>query len=292
MAEIANYQSTRVGGQPEPHIIDVLIEERAPTLSKSPFWPVLKPLLFTLLSRNRAVDMANAIADHGGVEALEFIRRLLDIKVTVSNLESLPARGPVVAVANHPTGIVDGIALFDAFAARRPDFGFYANADAERVAPGFAEVLIPVEWEQEKRTREKTRRTLLQTRDLMDAGKLLIIFPAGRLSRRRNGQIRDLEWMSSAVSVARKHKAILVPVHMAGPYSVLFHAFDKFSKELRDMTLFYELLNKRGAQYQVTLGQPIAPEALQGDPQSLTEALKDHVELILPRNPNAPFAVP
>ena len=52
---------------------------------------------------------------------------------------------------------------------------FYANADAHRVAARFDEVLIPVEWVEEKRTRERTRQTLTQTRDVMEAEQPLMI---------------------------------------------------------------------------------------------------------------------
>ena len=60
-------------------------------------------------------------------------------------------------VCNHPTGIADGVAVWDALKAIRPDLMFYANADAHRVSPKLDEVLIPVEWVEEKRTRERTR---------------------------------------------------------------------------------------------------------------------------------------
>jgi len=273
------------------HIVDVLIAERAPALSRHPTWPLLRPALYGLLDYGKARRMADAIAPLPGRDALEQVSDLLDVRLTVSGLEHLPKQGRVVVIANHPTGIADGVAVYDAFKARRPDLCFYANSDAHRVAPGFSDVLIPVEWVEEKRTRERTRLTLQLTREAMEAERALVIFPSGRLARRQpDGLLADPPWMSSAVSIARKYEAPVVPLHVTGPWSTLFHLFNRVSAELRDITLFHELLNKRGGQYGLTLGPTVPPEALAGDPQAATEALKTYVERVLPADPDRPFA--
>jgi putative hemolysin len=273
------------------HIVDVLIAERAPALSRHPAWPLLRPALYGLLDYGKARRMADAIAPLPGHEALERVSGLLDVRLSVNGLDRLPKQGRVVVIANHPTGIADGVAVYDAFKARRPDLCFYANSDAHRVAAGFSDVLIPVEWVEEKRTRERTRLTLQRTREAMEAERALVIFPSGRLARRQpDGLLADPPWMSSAVSIARKYEAPVVPLHVTGPWSTLFHLFNRFSAELRDITLFHELLNKRGGQYGLTLGPTVAPAALAGDPQAATEALKAYVERVLPAEPDRPFA--
>ncbi|MCA3723718.1 MAG: 1-acyl-sn-glycerol-3-phosphate acyltransferase [Phenylobacterium sp.] len=272
------------------HIVDVLIAERAPRLAASPAWPLARPLLYRLLNYRRARRMADAIAPLPGIEALEHVSRLLEVKVKVSGLERIPSSGRLVIVSNHPTGIADGIAAWDTLRDRRPDLCFYANADAHRVVPGFADVLIPVEWVAAKRTREHTRTTLHMTRQAMEAGRALAIFPAGRLARRTpDGRLCDPPWMSSAVSIARRHEAPVAPVHMTGPWSTLFHAFDRISKELRDITLFHELLNKRGGRFTLTVGPLVCPDRLGGDAEAATLALKTYVEQILPDDPDRPF---
>ena len=150
---------------------------------------------------------------------------------------------------------------------------FYANSDACRVSPRLAEVLIPVEWVEEKRTRERTRLTLQMTKAALEAERALAIFPAGRLARRVNGVLTDKPWQASALSIARKYDAPVIPVHVAGPWARLFHLFDRISPELRDITLFHELLNKKGALYSLTAGPPLDPHAIKS-----IEALKHHVE--------------
>lgn len=272
------------------HIIDVLIVERAPNLSATPLWPCLRPLLYRLLDYGKARRMADAIAPLPGREALDHVSRILALNVAASGIDRIPRTGRLVIVCNHPTGVADGIAIYDALRPIRPDLCFYANSDAHRVSPRFDEVLIPVEWVEAKRTRERTRLTLQLTREALEAERCLVIFPSGRLARRRNGVLADPPWAATAVSIARRHEATIVPIHVAGPWSTLFHFFDRFSPELRDMTLFHELLNKEGRRFALTIGAPIAPQALVGEAAEVVDRLKSHVERTIPNDPDAPFA--
>jgi putative hemolysin len=272
------------------HIIDVLIAERAPKLAANPAWTLMRPLIYLMLDYGKARTLADAIAPMGGRAALELISELLEVTVEVHGLERAPKSGRLIAVCNHPSGIADGIAVWDVLKGPRPEVMFYANSDVHRVTPRFDEVLIPVEWVEAKRTRERTRTTLVLTREAMEAEKALVIFPAGRLARRTLGPIgrggrrlSDPPWAPSAFSVARKYDAPILPMHLAGPWSSLFHFFDGFSGELRDITLFHELLNKRGRRFRLTIGEPVAAADLPADPAEAALAMKDHVERALPR---------
>ncbi len=277
--------------RPVSHIVDVLIEERAPHLVASGLWPVLRPALYALLGYTKARAMVDAVANMPGRAALDYVADLLAVQVQTRGLEHLPATGRLVLVSNHPTGIADGVAVYDALKARRPDLCFFANSDAHRVCPGFDDVLIPVEWVEEKRTRARARLTLKRAQEAFEAERAVMIFPAGRLARRdANGRLMDPDWMPSALSLAKKHNAPVLPIHMTGPNSTLFHLFDKVSRELRDITLFHELLNKRGGQFNLTLGPLIAPGQWGADSGLGTMALKAYVETELSEDPGRAFA--
>jgi putative hemolysin len=269
-----------MGGQ-QLHIVDELIYERAPKLVSSPMWPVVKPMLYSILAYPNAVNMADAVGTISGDEALRYISDLLKLKITTTGLERLPKSGRCVVVCNHPTGIADGIAVYDAIMQRRPDAIFFANADALRVNPRFAESLIPVEWVESKRTREKTRVTLSAARAAFEAERCVVLFPAGRLARRNaEGELTDPAWAPTAVSMAQKYEAPIVPMHLTGPNSFWFHLFNRFSNELRDITLFHEFLNKAGQRFHLTVGHVIASEDAE------TERLKAYVERELSVDPD------
>ena len=291
MTAVALTQTADLSGPAAPHICDVLIAERAPRLTQSAAWPIVRPFLYRLLNYRQAVHMADAVRPLSGAEALEYMSDLLDLKVSVMNGDRIPASGRCVVVANHPTGIADGIAVFDAIRARRPDAIFFANADALRVSPRLGETVIPVEWVVAKRTREKTRATLAAAREAFEAERCLVMFPAGRLARvARDGSLTDPEWAPTAASLARRHEAPIVPIHVAGPHSRLFHAFDRVSQELRDVTLFHELLNKRKKPFHLKVGRPVPHTRLDIDAARATYALKAFTERVLPSQPDADFA--
>lgn len=274
---------------PAKHIVDVLIEERAPKLSAGPLWPLVRPPLYTVLNYNKAIRMADQIAPMSGRDALESVAQLLSVKREVTGLERMPREGAFLLLANHPTGITDGVAVYDTIKRLRPDALFYANSDAQRVCPRFDDVLIPVEWVAAKRTRERTRVTLKMTDEALAQGRPIVIFPAGRLARLRDGQLTDPEWMPSAASLARKYEVPILPVHMSGPYSFWFHTFAKVSAELRDITLFHELLNKQGKTYTLTIGPVIPAAHASGEATSVIRKLKYYIERILPHSPDTPF---
>jgi putative hemolysin len=272
------------------HIVDTLIAERAPRLTASRAWPLVRPALYKMLDYKRARRMAEAIAGLNGIEALEHVAELLRLDVEVSGLERVPRDGRLVIICNHPTGIADGLAVYEALRKIRRDLMFYANADALRVSPQLDTVVIPVEWVEAKRTRDRTRQTLIRTRTAFENERAIAVFPAGRLARRNaQGQLTDPPWMPTALSLARKHRAPVLPIHVLGPWSTLFHLFNRVSPELRDITLFHELLNKRGQRFELTIGQPIPTEAFQGDDATATLALKHYVERELCADANAVF---
>lgn len=283
------------GETPEPafadkHIVDILIEERAPKLANGPSWPVVKPALYRALHYKEARRMADDIAPLGGREAMEHISKLLSVRIDLRGEERIPKNGRCVIVANHPTGIADGVAMYDALKRTRPDVIFFANADAHRVCPRFHETLVAVEWVTAKRTIEKTKQTLRAAHQAFADERPVMIFPAGKLARIIDGEIQDPPWEPSAVSLARKHNAPVIPIWVDGPYPFFFHTFNGISPELRDITLFHELLNKKGKLFTLKVGPPIAPATLAGNADDVTLQLKRYVERELPRDMNKAFA--
>ena len=266
-----------------PHIVDVLIEERAKGLRSDPLlWPLIRRFLYPVLRYRTALRMADEIGTMGGVEAMDHMSRLLRLNVDMIGAPDLPATGPLVVVCNHPTGIVDGIAVYDALKTARPDLAFFANSDAIRVSPRFDEVLIPVEWAPDKRSRAKTRRTLKSTAEAFEAERAVIIFPSGRLAyMNRRGAITERPWLTSAVTLARRHKAPILPLHIYGRNSWLYYFFCFTSPELRDMTLFHEVLNKKGARYRLRFGDLLDPADLPDDAEAATSELQALVEIDL-----------
>ncbi len=166
---------------------------------------------------------------------------------------------------------------------------FFANRDAIRVNPRFAEIIIPVEWREEHKTKLKARETLQLTNRAIQEQKATVLFPSGRIAYWGNGRLNERPWKTSAVGLARKYNLPILPVHMSARNSGLFYWFAKWSTELRDMTVFHELLNKKGDRFDFTVGQLIEPEHLSGEPVEVTAALERHTVHALAADGNAQF---
>lgn len=272
------------------HIVDIMIEERCPSFVGHWTWPAVRPVLYGLLGYRKALRWADEIKQlKSGAECFAYLDRVLDLRVTSTGIEKVPRTGRSVIVANHPTGLADGSIVLAALKPIRTDIEIMANADACRINPHFAQVIIPVEWVQEKRSMQKTRETLRRTSAAFANERVLLIFPSGALAQMREGKLTDEPWHQTAVTLARKNKAPITPLHVAGRNSHLYYTFCGINRELRDITLFRELLNKQGDKFHLTFGPQIPWEHLNGDPQAVTDHLRAYVEDSLPNDPEKPF---
>lgn len=265
------------------HIVETLIEERAARLVASPLWPLWRRLLYPLLRQPDAVKLADEIAPLSGPAVMDHVSALLDLRVDARGLDNIPRDGAVIIAPTHPTGIADGVALYDALKGVRDDAIFFANRDALRVAPRLDEVIIPVEWVAARRTRERSRETLTSATAAFEAGRCVVLFPSGRIAwRDRRGALNEQPWLATLAVFARKYRCPIVPAHVTARNSRLYYWFWKLNAELRDITLFNELLNKRGKLFRIRFGEAVPPDALPRDSAAAAAALQRHAVEDLP----------
>ncbi|WOI57604.1 1-acyl-sn-glycerol-3-phosphate acyltransferase [Palleronia sp. LCG004] len=234
-----------------------------------------RPCLNRLLSYDRTVTLGQEMEDWTGRALMDRMSEMLAREVDVTGLENIPRQGGAMVVANHPTGIADGIVLHHLLAPLRPDLFFYANVDILKVVPQLTSMIAPVEWRHDKRTHGKTRETMAFTRKAMDEERLGIIFPSGRLAKRRGLRLFERDWMPSAAMIARKFDVPIIPINIRARNSVLFYLFDVVHPSLRDITLFHETLNKARQPYRVVVGSPISAKSLPTSSEGAIAALKD-----------------
>ena len=258
------------------HIVDELIEDRGPRLLHTPLWPAVKAVGYPMLGYNRALAMADAIADLSGEECMAWISDYLSLSSGVTGLEHVPAEGPCVIVANHPGGIADGVALWDALVKRRPDMVFYANRDALKVCPGLESRIIPVEWRDQERTRADSRELLKRTIQTFRDGGCLVIFPSGRMSQWNWAawRLREAPWAHTAASLGRKFGAPVVPLAVRQRMPLLYYVLAQINEELKDMTIFHGLMGKKGARYNLDFLPAMDLSGHTASDAELTETLR------------------
>ncbi|MCR9156937.1 MAG: 1-acyl-sn-glycerol-3-phosphate acyltransferase [Rhodobacteraceae bacterium] len=243
--------------------IDPLIKDRAPWLFRPTVAASLaRPVLNRLLGYDRTVAVGEAVEHLTSTDIMSTMADMLARDVEVSGLGHLPSHGAALIVANHPTGIADGIILHSVLRQVRQDAYYFANHDILKVLPQMADMIAPVEWRKERRSHAKTRGTMVFARKAVAEGRLGVIFPSGRLAKRRGARLHERPWMASAAMLARKFDLPVIPIHMQARNSALFYLFDAVHPTLRDITLFHETLNKGRQPYEIRVGEPISPKAL------------------------------
>lgn len=273
----------------DKHIVDQLIAERAAGLSSHPLWPVVRPVLYRYLHYGQAVRMANEIATLTGRGVLDYISELLSLDIRVTRAERIPAHGGFIMACSHPTGIADAIAAFDVLKVTRSDISIFANRDALRVNPRLGDMLIPVEWRAGEKSHAKSRATLEQTARAFADERAIMLFPSGRIAFWDKDHVEERPWQTTAVALARRYRVPIVPVSMTSRNSGFFYFVSPRSTELRDMTVFHELLNKKHKPFMLNVGKPVLPDALEGDASDLTRRLQHHTVNVLRDDPDAEF---
>lgn len=262
--------------------LDPLIAERAPWFfSGRTHHALFRSAMMALLRYPRTLDLAAEFRDLPTAEIVRRMQALIVRDLRVEGLENIPATGPALIVANHPTGIADGLVLDAVVSAVRDDLFIYANHDIIRVLPQLTDMIAPVEWRLEKRSHAKTKATMDYTRAALEQGRIGLIFPSGRLAKRVGLRLSERPWMASAAMIAKKFDAPVIPLRIFARNSAFFYVLDKIHPTLRDVTLFHEVLNKAGHTYKINIGRPISPASLPKKAEAGIAILRDAV-LTLP----------
>jgi putative hemolysin len=130
-----------------------------------------------------------------------------------------------------------------------------------------------------RRSHGRSRETVRHLAEAFRGERLIVIFPSGRLARPTLGGLQERGWHPSALSLAQKYGSPVIPMHVSARSSWLYYLFYLVNQELRDMTLFRELLNKRGHGYRIRIAEPFVPT---GDPRELTLQLRTFVAEAMP----------
>ncbi|HCN98294.1 MAG TPA: GNAT family N-acetyltransferase [Leclercia sp.] len=219
-------------------------------------------------------------ADHRHLKGLDMVEQVLDhldilCTLPAHDLEQIPAHGPLIVMANHPTGTLDGLALLYAVSRVRRDVKVVTNRMLTHLEP-LSSLFIPVD-NMGGRT-AKSSFTLME-QHLQNAG-VLIFFPAGEVSRPTRTGIRDKKWHPGFIKLAGKFRAPLLPVSIQARNSLLFYTSTLLSPNLSMLLLMQQMFRRRHSRLPVKIGQQIgwshwfSPTL---SPREMAERCRQHV---------------
>lgn len=190
----------------------------------------------------------------------------IDYQVVKGSLAHIPTSGPTVIVANHPLGCVEGVILAELLLQLRSDVQILANQYLKTV-PELDELFIGVDVFEGKNAHKANLKALRQAHQHLEAGGLLLLFPAGEVSQlvdRKTQRLEDKEWSRSVSSLIKKSRATTVPVFIDGQNSKRFYMAGKVHPLLRTLMLGRELLNKSKECINLSIGSAIKFKELNG----------------------------
>lgn len=196
-----------------------------------------------------------------GTEWLEECVRYLDMTLEIVGEENLPDKTDgrlYTFVSNHPLGGEDGVAL-GAIIGRHYDGRFrYLVNDLLMNLPGLAPVCIPI-----NKTGNQSRNFPAMVEAGFKSDNHMLMFPAGICSRKRGGNIRDIEWKKTFITKSVEYQRDIVPIHFGGQNSEFFYRLanfsDKYVKKINIAMLFLvdEMYKNAHKTFRIAIGKPI-----------------------------------
>lgn len=180
-----------------------------------------------------------------------------EITVSSKGTENIPESGGCIIVCNHPLGGIDGIAVMHEIGKKRPDMKALVN-DILMNLENISHLLIPI-----NKHAKNVPEHLRNIDRAYASDECIIVFPAGLVSRRQKGKIKDLEWKKGFITKAIKYKRNIIPVHIEARNSDFFYNLAAIRKNLGIKTniemlyLLDEVYKQKGKHIKLTIGNPI-----------------------------------
>jgi len=188
--------------------------------------------------------------------ALELLE--IDLETPPEEIARIPAEGPLVLVANHPHGLVDGLILATLLETVRTDFKILTR-ELLNTVPEITEHMLPVAFPHEEDMIKKNIAMRKEAMAHLDAGGSIIMFPSGNVAAAPNwhAPAEEAPWTPFTAKLIRKSKAVVVPIYFPGQNSRLYTRANLISSALRQSLLLHEIVHSMQKPQRPFIGHPI-----------------------------------
>ncbi|MBS0122979.1 lysophospholipid acyltransferase family protein [Thetidibacter halocola] len=202
----------------------------------------------------------------------------LGLEVIAGSLDDIPREGPLVVIANHPYGILDGLMMGHILSVVRGDFRILAN-HVFRKAEELDKIVLPISFEESKEAVQQNLETRKEALRYLGQGGCIGIFPGGTVATAARPFSRPLDpgWRTFTAKMIAKSGATVVPIYFDGHTSRLFQLASHLHMTLRMGLLIQEFRKRVDTPVRVAIGQPIPRSEIDSrakDPRSLMDFLR------------------
>ncbi len=222
----------------------------------------------------------------GAPQGQPFWRAALDtmgIPLTTpeEQIARIPEIGPVVVVANHPHGMVDGMILADLIGRRRPDYKILTRALLTGIDEVASSYMIPVPFPHDQEAQQKFVDMRAKAMAHLKEGGLISLFPSGVVASSNSmfGPAVEAEWNVFTAQMIRRSGATVVPIFFDGANSRWYQMANRMSATMRQGLLLHEIVHSLNKPQGPVVGHPLSAEQmapLKSDPRGFMSWLRKH----------------
>ncbi|QYX58624.1 lysophospholipid acyltransferase family protein [Roseovarius sp. SCSIO 43702] len=232
------------------------------------------------------IRMIRAFEKRGAPSGQAFWRAALDtmgieLLTPQEEIDNIPSEGPVVVVANHPHGLVDGMILADLIGRRRTDYKILTRALLTGIDEVAASYMISVPFPHEPDAQAKSVAMRAKAMAHLREGGVISVFPSGVVASSDTlfGPVREAEWNVFTAQMIRRSGAKVVPIYFSGQNSRWYQMANRISATMRQSLLLHEVVRSCNRPQRPVVGPPVPDEKmdlLQNDPRGFMTWLRAH----------------
>ncbi len=205
----------------------------------------------------------------------------IDIQTPAEQIANIPAEGPLVVVANHPHGLVDGMVMAELVSRRREDYKILVRALLTGLDEVASSYLISVPFPHDAEAQKKFVAMRAEAMAQLKAGGAVALFPSGVVAASKGlfGPAVEAEWNVFTAQMIRRSGARVVPVYFPGHNSRAYQIANRVSSTLRQGLLLHEIVRSCHRPQAPIIGAPLTEaqmEPLKTDPRGFMKWLRAH----------------
>ena len=205
----------------------------------------------------------------------------IDLRTPPAQLDHIPQTGPVVVVANHPHGMVDGMILAELIGRVRLDYRILTRSVLTGLDAAATSFMIPVPFPHDPDAQRKMVAMRANAMAHLQAGGVVALFPSGVVMSSDSwfGPPIEREWNVFTAKMIRRSGARVVPIYFPGANSRAYQIANRISPILRQGLLLHEIVRSCNSSLSPIIGPALTQAQmapLETDPRGFMAWLRDH----------------
>ncbi|MEO1732976.1 MAG: lysophospholipid acyltransferase family protein [Pseudomonadota bacterium] len=205
----------------------------------------------------------------------------IELKTPQHQLERIPREGPVIVVANHPHGMVDGMLFAELIGRIRSDYRILTRSLLTSIDEQADEFMIPVPFPHDPDAQRKFVDMRAKAMDHLSTGGVVALFPSGVVAHSETwfGPAIEAEWNVFTAKMIRRSGATVIPLRFLGSNSRAYQIANQISPLLRQGLLLHEIVKSLNKPQAPVVGKPLTEahmDHLSRDPRGFMSWLREH----------------